>query len=314
MFKLSLKLVRATHNCIVLAQRGLRTYTRYVYYSLRDRKGRQNGPYLSHGADDVEERYSLNHTSYEDFLLSQWSNSAYHYAVYRTLVAVYFTFMVFYAAVYGILGWKMLIMLTYWSFFILTACQILRAANCWHHIQLKKEGKDPKVILQNSRRIKFQWLLHNLSCNAAPVVAILFWTLAYDGSGVNLINLTTHGVNAIFVILDTFITRTPVRLIHLYHCTLYGLLYGIFSAVYWKFGGTNHKNEPFIYKVLDFSLSVKVAISYIFAVAFIVAPMIHCMFFFLYRFRLFIHRYLKVTERRGKKYTSTHEIQKEETQ
>ena len=35
----------------------------------------------------------------------------------------------------------MLIMLTYWSYYILTAAQILRAVNSWHYISLYKQGK-----------------------------------------------------------------------------------------------------------------------------------------------------------------------------
>ena len=70
--------------------------------------------------------------------LSQWTSNPWPYFYYRALVAFYFVFMVFYTALVGTLKSKMLIMLTYWSFYILTACQVLRAANVWHYIQLKK--------------------------------------------------------------------------------------------------------------------------------------------------------------------------------
>lgn len=295
MIKISLRLVRATHEGVVVAQRALRFYTRNAFYSFRDRKGKQSGASQTASVDGP--RHSLMHHNVEDFFLSQWSDNPVPYAVYRTLVAFYFAMMVVYSAACGPLGVKALIMLTYWSYYILVACQIFRAFNCWHYIALRKKGVDVKTALCNKQRIKTQWLLHNLGSDAAPLVSVLFWTIAYDGSGVTLLNLTTHGINAVFVVLDTMVTRTPVRMLHMYQCTCMGMVYLAFSYLYHLLGGTNHKGEPYIYKPLDYT-NLKVALSTAIVSIFFVAPLIHCWIFFLYRFRLFIHRYLRTVERR----------------
>ena len=42
-------------------------------------------------------------------------------------------------------------------------------------------NSDVVELLQNKKRVKTQWILHNLSSNAAPLVSVLFWTIAYDG-------------------------------------------------------------------------------------------------------------------------------------
>lgn len=139
-------------------------------------------------------------------------------------MACYFVFMVFYTAIVGTLKAKMLIMLTYWSFYILTACQILRAVNVWHYIQLKNRNHDIQEKLKGSRRIKCQWLLYNLSAGSAPIVTFLFWTIAYDGSGVTFINCSTHGANAAAVFLDLWITRMPMRMLHMVHGVAFGLV------------------------------------------------------------------------------------------
>lgn len=296
MIKISLRLVRATQEGVALARHAVRTYTRYAFYSFRDRKGRQTNGSKKSPVDGP--RHSLMYSEVEDFLLSQWSDNPVPYAIYRTLVAVYFFLMVFYTAIYGVLGAKMMIMLTYWSFYILVACQILRAINCWHYISLRKEGKDVRQHLTNKRRMKLQWLLHNLGSDAAPLVSVLFWTIAYDGSGVTLVNCTTHGINAVFVLVDTLISRTPIRMLHLYQSSCMGLIYMVFSYVYHLAGGTNHKGEPYIYKPLDYTNNFRVAISTALVSIFLVAPLIHCWIFFLYRFRLFIHRYLRAVEKR----------------
>lgn len=296
MIKITLKLVRSTRDCLAHARRLLLTYSIYAFYSFRDRKGRQlvddkslplNGP-----------RHSLLYYHVEDFLLSQWSDNAVPYAIYRSIVAAYFFFMVFYTAIFGTLKIYMFIMLTYWSYYILAAAQILRAVNSWYYVSLQKKGEDAKSLLRNSRRIKLQWVLHNIGSNAAPLVSVLFWTIAYDGSGFTLINCTTHGLNALFVLVDTLVTRTPVRMLHFYQCTTLGLIYGLFSSLYWLVGGTNHLGQPYIYKPLDFS-RLNMALSTILLSAFVAAPIIHCWIFFLYRFRLFIHRYLRVMEKRN---------------
>ena len=122
--------------------------------------------------------------------------------------------------------------------------------------------------------------------------------LLFAGSGFTLINCTTHGLNALFVLVDTLVTRTPVRMLHFYQCTSLGLIYGLFSSLYWLAGGTNHLGQPYIYKPLDFS-RLNMALSTILLSAFVAAPIIHCWIFFLYRFRLFIHRYLRVMEKRN---------------
>ena len=74
------------------------------------------------------------------FVSFQWSDNPVPYAIYRTIVAAFFFIMVFYTSIYGVLGAKAAIMLTYWSFYILVACQILRAVNCWYYISLRKQG------------------------------------------------------------------------------------------------------------------------------------------------------------------------------
>ena len=126
----------------------------------------------------------------------------------------------------------------------------------------------------------------------------LSYCFHFTGSGYTLINCTTHGLNALFVIVDTLVTRTPVRMLHFYQCTCLGLIYGMFSALYWLLGGTNHLGQPYIYKPLDFS-KYNMALATILLAAFIASPIIHCWIFFLYRFRLFIHRYLRVVEKRN---------------
>ena len=69
MIKISLRLVRATQEGMVLAQQAVRTYTRYAFYSFRDRKGRQSDSSKTVSLDGP--RHSLMYNNVEDFVLSQ---------------------------------------------------------------------------------------------------------------------------------------------------------------------------------------------------------------------------------------------------
>lgn len=32
-----------------------------------------------------------------------------------------------------------------------------------------------------TKRLKIQWVLYNISCDTGPIVAALYWSIAYDG-------------------------------------------------------------------------------------------------------------------------------------
>lgn len=71
------------------------------------------------------------------------------------------------------------------------------------------------------------------------------------GGSVTVIDIFTHGVNAIYVIVNASVTSVPVRFYHFLHGILFGVTYVVFTAVYYAAGGTNHQNKPYIYPVLD---------------------------------------------------------------
>ena len=61
-----------------------------------------------------------------------------------------------------------------------------------------------------------------------------------------------HGANGIYVIVDMFVTGTPIRLLHFYQGLFYTYMYwGVFNPVYCLSGGTNARNQPYIYTTID---------------------------------------------------------------
>ena len=59
----------------------------------------------------------------------------------------------------------------------------------------------------------------------------------------------SHGLNAIFVMLDIWITAMPIRVLHFYAPMLFGVVYVIFSVIYDYSGATNAKGNTYIYRV-----------------------------------------------------------------
>ena len=70
MFKVAAKFVHITNDGVRVARRALGTYTRYAYYSLTDRKGRQSGQ-SSKTLVPYQPQYGLEYDCAEDFVLSQ---------------------------------------------------------------------------------------------------------------------------------------------------------------------------------------------------------------------------------------------------
>ena len=58
-----------------------------------------------------------------------------------------------------------------------------------------------------------------------------------------------HGLNAVIVVIDIFITGMPIRVLHFYLSVLFGVAWSIFSIAYDFSGGTNFTDKPYIYAV-----------------------------------------------------------------
>lgn len=69
----------------------------------------------------------------------------------------------------------------------------------------------------------------------------------------NALNVLVHGGNSLVMLGELACTAHPVRAAHALYGAAAGLLYGVFSAVYWALGGTDRLGSPAIYPSLDWS-------------------------------------------------------------
>lgn len=54
----------------------------------------------------------------------------------------------------------------------------------------------------------------------------------------DVMNIFVHGTNSVLMMFELLLTAHPVRIVHCYWPVFFGLIYVIFSAVYFFAGGT----------------------------------------------------------------------------
>lgn len=134
------------------------------------------------------------------------------------------------------------------------------------------------------------WVLFLLGVEMAVSISILYWSLFYDPSQptklLTHINVVVHMVNGIVAMCDLWISRTPVRIYHVFYLMAVGFIYVSFTGIYYAAGGGNdYNNGTYIYPQLDYgnhpatssALSVGSALVYI--------PLIHLIFYCNYLLR-----------------------------
>lgn len=137
--------------------------------------------------------------------------------------------------------------------------------------------------------IRLDWLLYNVSSVAAIIVTVVFFSTLYrllnPNGGLDWKDGTMHLSNSILVLVDVSLCAIPVRLLHGFYCLIYGLLYMIFSIIYWAL---DHNNVIYP-RVLDWNNPL--ATSVVTLLLLIVAvPVLQVAFFGLYRFRIRVYK------------------------
>jgi hypothetical protein len=88
--------------------------------------------------------FLLIHDCCQDFVLSRWSDNPYVYAIWSTICTVYIMSLVVYTALESQAGVKILIWLTYWSFYCVALRFVITNFNAWLNILiLKNENASP---------------------------------------------------------------------------------------------------------------------------------------------------------------------------
>lgn len=110
---------------------------------------------------------------------------------------------------------------------------------------------------------KLYWAIHNATMTLSFVITIIYWGILHKSKSlitidcgncliiycwasatigsmpVNATNVLTHACNSAIMFLDVLIVAHPIRLYHVYQPLAVGLIYLIFSVVFFLAGGTD---------------------------------------------------------------------------
>ena len=157
-----------------------------------------------------------------------------------------------------------------------------------------KETADSAGNLQASstaflRFASIHWFLFNVSANVCSFVFCAYWTLMFRTDTAfrnNVDPITTyatidrHGINLLLLLLDFFLSCTPVRLLHFVYSASTLVLFFIYNCIYWASTG------DLVYgKVLDYGKHTGMAVAWVIFAVFIVPPLIQFVWFLLFLLR-----------------------------
>ena len=95
--------------------------------------------------------------------------------------------------------------------------------------------QDGLLTLRTHSTLQLQFSIFRQRC--LPEKYILSDGTCFRTKEAEYLNFFIHGANSISCLMDIFISRRPMKLLHFYFSMVYGLAYAIFSIAYWQLGG-----------------------------------------------------------------------------
>ncbi|XP_023032223.1 protein rolling stone [Drosophila willistoni] len=240
-------------------------------------------------------KFRLHHHAYEDFHRSQWQTkpTSWAFLIYRWLLAIFFNVGVATCIYFYFLGGRWFIYLTNWGFML---CGITSTTGA---ICLSIYHKHPEGMVQRVCIIKCYWACYWTNLIIAYVIGIVYWGAIHFKKGEDddrgdvstVYNLWTHAMPSLLFTVDHMIVAQPSRILHFIYPFFFGLIYGIFTIIYYLLGGLDVRDRTYIYSMLNHAIPHQS----LGTMALITLLIIACSTFHygLYRLRVFIAGKLK---------------------
>ncbi|XP_033115468.1 uncharacterized protein LOC117115673 [Anneissia japonica] len=135
---------------------------------------------------------------------------------------------------------------------------------------------------------KLTWILQSCAFSLVLIITAMYWIIEFDStvSEVTVFNVHVHGVALFLVVLDLFLTASPVRFFHFVYPSFVVIAYIIFTYIYYRFGGTNEYGDSYLYKDwVDWkNIETKTSIVAV-CTTFVAVPVAHMLFCLLHLIR-----------------------------
>lgn len=182
---------------------------------------------------------------------------------------------------------KWFIFLTDWAYFSLTVSTLVDAAVVLHVFVQRKDIRKGEA-LSLPWYMRANWCIFNISNVVSVSTSVAYWALVYDGNQpMTAVNIETHVINSVYVILNVSVTGVPTRVLHLWFSVLFGVTYSLFTVFYHLAGGTNHNENPYVYPAIDWR-KPGTAILYCAIVCFVLVPVVHLVLFVIHTLKVLI--------------------------
>ncbi|XP_078575211.1 protein rolling stone-like isoform X2 [Branchiostoma floridae x Branchiostoma japonicum] len=255
--------------------------------------------------------FGLTYNDRQVFTRTPWlaQNNRLPFVLYRAAVCLYQ--VIVFSIIHGVLAQfplKGLLYLTEWGYILLTLHTLLSAGLCFADyyksrfqrgatsndntasdvamatgstIVLTTTGvsQDSAQTLPIPWYYKLYWVLYNVSFAGGICITILFYALLRDEN--SALSILIHAMNSVTIVIDVMVSGLPCRLLHFVYPLTFGVVYILFTVIYWAAGGKGLYDYPFIYPYLDYGgRPVLAAIVAVLGVL-VAVPLCHCIVFAL---------------------------------
>ena len=152
---------------------------------------------------------------------------------------------------------------------------------------------------------KLMWFFHNISFSASFTVVIVYWALLSptDENKTSPLNIHIHGITLVIMLIDAFVVKHPIQLLHFLVTSIVGLTYIVYTLILHLTGV-----ESEVYPFLDWQNSAGTAAGM--GIGFglaggIIGQLVH---FSLYQIKLAIHKSCCRSDREGSNITTDGEV------
>ncbi|XP_019642092.1 PREDICTED: protein rolling stone-like [Branchiostoma belcheri] len=247
--------------------------------------------------------FGLTHHDPHVFTRTPWLSNQLPFVLYRAVVCLYQV-----AALLALnltlanSGLKLLIFLTQWAYIVLTLHIVVSAGLCFADYYMYYSSRSQRGEAASDDNplpwyYKLYWILYNVAFCSGICVTLLYWILLRGDNSAG--SILTHSVNSVTIVIDVMLSGLPCRLLHFVYPSTFGLVYIIFSVIYWAAGGTGLYDYPFIYPYLDYGGRPDLAAIVAVLGVLVAVPLCHCIVFALALVRETLVRLLKKRQLRN---------------
>ncbi|XP_018322706.1 protein rolling stone [Agrilus planipennis] len=243
----------------------------------------------------TKENFLLSHPDPHVFFKSQWQQTYGPSIIYlglRWTIALFFLIVWILSIIFSQGKWT--IYLTDWGLTVCTFQALLSAmmVTVWVITYANKDFnieqyKKPLYLMP----YKIYWAANTIATDLAFLISIVYWSLLYDSNDLDTMNVMIHAMNSVLMLLDLMVVAHPVRIVHFYLPVFFGIVYLVFSLIYWSAGGTDRYGCSYIYTILDWNKPGQTSAFCIGVLFFYL--ILHLFSFGVYSLRMFLFKKLR---------------------